>query len=351
MKELLHEEKIHAWMNPANGIVIPANQKSQIGEGGGYPKFSVPLGKLADSAEVEAAKKDVLIEKAFNASLLKQRGDLQEEVEALRAENESLKAGPFSAVGVRIDKYESELAGLRQELEEDEALREKMSAILRATATALKGEPSPLSLHSWHDLAEVANVLRDTCLHHKSRHHYYQDKLAEVEGRLGEAHSLVEEIRLDEDGCCVSCGSPSLTKHTPACSIGPFLATPPAEPDRPQNDDGFDEAAFAPYAAHRKKEIDRATDIVKKACQDMIDAGLTPVIQLEPLAVRALPRGEKPAEPAPTTQKDWSIILGDYFQHERSGLTLVCKEIRRSVGDDMQQKFAFLVEPAQGEQG
>lgn len=32
-----------AWMNPLNGVVIDAKKKEQIGEGCGYPKFSVPL--------------------------------------------------------------------------------------------------------------------------------------------------------------------------------------------------------------------------------------------------------------------------------------------------------------------
>ena len=41
-----------------------------------------------------------------------------------------------------------------------DALREKMSDILRRTAAALKGEPDDLALHSWHDLTEVAMTLR-----------------------------------------------------------------------------------------------------------------------------------------------------------------------------------------------
>jgi hypothetical protein len=32
-----------AWMNPRNNAVIDARKKKQIGEGDGYPRFSVPL--------------------------------------------------------------------------------------------------------------------------------------------------------------------------------------------------------------------------------------------------------------------------------------------------------------------
>ena len=49
-----------------------------------------------------------------------------------------------------------ELRRLHAESLEAEALREKMSDILRRTANALKGEPDELTLHSWHDLPEVA---------------------------------------------------------------------------------------------------------------------------------------------------------------------------------------------------
>lgn len=52
------------------------------------------------------------------------------------------------------------LRRLHAELVESDALREKMSDILRRTANALKGEPDDLTLHSWHDLTEVAMTLR-----------------------------------------------------------------------------------------------------------------------------------------------------------------------------------------------
>ena len=54
----------------------------------------------------------------------------------------------------------AELRRLHAELVESDAMREKMSDILRRTATALKGDPDELTLHSWHDLPEVARTLR-----------------------------------------------------------------------------------------------------------------------------------------------------------------------------------------------
>lgn len=48
---------------------------------------------------------------------------------------------------------------LRDELAEDEALRNRMGDILTLTVNALKGEPDPRSLHDWATLPEVARTL------------------------------------------------------------------------------------------------------------------------------------------------------------------------------------------------
>jgi len=48
---------------------------------------------------------------------------------------------------------------MRYERDAQDALRERMSSILTATANALKGDPDELSSHGWHDLAEVAQAL------------------------------------------------------------------------------------------------------------------------------------------------------------------------------------------------
>ena len=43
--------------------------------------------------------------------------------------------------------------------EEERALCDKLADILTRTANVLKGEPTPLHRHSWHDLPEVAQRL------------------------------------------------------------------------------------------------------------------------------------------------------------------------------------------------
>ncbi len=48
----------------------------------------------------------------------------------------------------------------QQEIEELTAQRDKLADILTRTANALKGQPAELSLHSWHDLPEVAKQLK-----------------------------------------------------------------------------------------------------------------------------------------------------------------------------------------------
>lgn len=55
------------------------------------------------------------------------------------------------------------------EHEEEVALRERLADILIRTANAIKGEPEPLTSHSWHDLPEaharaVAEAKREALL-------------------------------------------------------------------------------------------------------------------------------------------------------------------------------------------
>lgn len=78
------------------------------------------------------------------------------------------------------------LLELETENAEYEQLSEKMATILLNTAAVLKGEPEPLTLHSWHDLAEVATKLLARAeaaeakvaavreLHTKSKHGVHQ---------------------------------------------------------------------------------------------------------------------------------------------------------------------------------
>jgi hypothetical protein len=49
-----------------------------------------------------------------------------------------------------------DMDGLRRELEESEALRDRMADLLTSVANALKGDPGPLKVHDWSDLPAVA---------------------------------------------------------------------------------------------------------------------------------------------------------------------------------------------------
>lgn len=64
------------------------------------------------------------------------------------------------AVRNSIQALIAEVRRLRVESHEETEHVEKLRGILIRTANALKGEPAPLTLHSWHDLDEVGAKLR-----------------------------------------------------------------------------------------------------------------------------------------------------------------------------------------------
>ena len=68
--------------------------------------------------------------------------------------------GEAVIAGRRILDLEAELAQLRLEEVDSANVMNTMHGILVRTANALKGEPEPLSSHSWHDLPEVAAAMR-----------------------------------------------------------------------------------------------------------------------------------------------------------------------------------------------
>ena len=59
------------------------------------------------------------------------------------------RAGLFSRAAAEIED-------LRRDLDENAALRERLSDLLRRTAVALRGPEPPLTRWSWHDLPERA---------------------------------------------------------------------------------------------------------------------------------------------------------------------------------------------------
>jgi len=59
-----------------------------------------------------------------------------------------------------IDALRARVGELEAETDDYDNLNTRLGALLNATANALKGEPEPNHLHSFHDLAEVATALR-----------------------------------------------------------------------------------------------------------------------------------------------------------------------------------------------
>lgn len=76
--------------------------------------------------------------------------NLQSKISASAA----LDQADFTALFDHIQAQTNELAEIA-------ALNDRMDRILNSTVVALKGEPAPQTLHSWHDLHEVATAWKD----------------------------------------------------------------------------------------------------------------------------------------------------------------------------------------------
>ncbi len=69
-----------------------------------------------------------------------------------------IESDPTSAA--HHDEAATELRRLYADAEESEALRERLSELLRNTAIALRGSEPELTRWSWHDLPELATALK-----------------------------------------------------------------------------------------------------------------------------------------------------------------------------------------------
>lgn len=59
-----------------------------------------------------------------------------------------------------IDALKAEVEALKAELREGDDLRERLAGILTRSVNVIRGEPEPMSLHSWHDLPELVEALK-----------------------------------------------------------------------------------------------------------------------------------------------------------------------------------------------
>lgn len=69
--------------------------------------------------------------------------------------------GPSEDLNQRFAEACDHMAQLRQDLDEDIAVRERLAELLTGVANALKGPPEPLSSHGWSDLPELARQTRE----------------------------------------------------------------------------------------------------------------------------------------------------------------------------------------------
>jgi len=80
----------------------------------------------------------------------------------------------------------------------EEATMSAMSKILTDTANVLKGDPGPLSSHSWHDLAAIAAALKQTSEKWRQLTHQYDAERIRLKAELAEARkgALEEAAKL-----------------------------------------------------------------------------------------------------------------------------------------------------------
>ena len=93
------------------------------------------------------------IHSPFNACMY------QEHCKRMDAEIDSLRA-ELARKSDAIQRLWRERDEARAEADECHDVRERMSALLTATANALKGPPPPLTLHDWSDLPGLAEALK-----------------------------------------------------------------------------------------------------------------------------------------------------------------------------------------------
>lgn len=85
--------------------------------------------------------------------------DLAARVETLERQLAAEKSRAGHAITAGREPLLAQIDELKEENDDYEKISDRMAKILRETATALKGEPDARSMHSWHDLAKVADAL------------------------------------------------------------------------------------------------------------------------------------------------------------------------------------------------
>ena len=115
---------------------------------------STPQAYEAEQASAETA----LLDRVENAE--RELEEAQAEIERLNDHWNAAERSFWAAADAARDRAEARVCEMQSELDECAALEDRLSEILGRVAVALKGEPRPLTSHSWHDLGEVAEKER-----------------------------------------------------------------------------------------------------------------------------------------------------------------------------------------------
>lgn len=99
---------------------------------------------------------------------------------------------------------------LREEIEEEVAIRERLAKILTDTAIAIKGEEPPLTRHSWHDLEQCAN-----------------DVVKERNALRQKLSSLLQDLHVIKDQCSLWGGEATRAGNLLSQLLAAFATTEP----------------------------------------------------------------------------------------------------------------------------
>jgi hypothetical protein len=67
-------------------------------------------------------------------------------------------------VRAELEHIANEVQAMRQDADDEDALRARMAQLLTDTTNALKGAPAELHRHSWHDLPEIAARMHEALM-------------------------------------------------------------------------------------------------------------------------------------------------------------------------------------------
>jgi len=139
-----------------------------------------------------------MIKAAFAAEFAAGRASRDAEVEALTLalQTERAAANRFAKDTVhwieKHDKLLAEVEALKTELREGDDLRTRLSLLLTRSVNAIRGEPEPLHLHSWHDLPELVEALRADALRLDwlSNNFYSRENLDWITGKVSDKNNM-----------------------------------------------------------------------------------------------------------------------------------------------------------------